>query len=86
MIQRLIRTGVIIRIGVIGVWWDVVGCAGWLASSCRWPRSWWWSYSRSILYCYTQRKEAEVGRLERGKYLSSKSALSEITVFLVVGL
>ena len=30
--------------------------------------------------------EAEVGHLERGKYLSSKSALSAITVFFVVGL
>jgi hypothetical protein len=30
--------------------------------------------------------EAEVGRLERGKYLSSQLALSEIAVFLVVGL
>jgi hypothetical protein len=30
--------------------------------------------------------DAEVGRLERGKYLSSKSALSEITVFFEVGL
>jgi hypothetical protein len=30
--------------------------------------------------------EAEDGRLERGKYLLSKSALSAITVFLVVGL
>jgi hypothetical protein len=27
--------------------------------------------------------EAEVGCLERGKYLSSKSALSEITVFVM---
>jgi hypothetical protein len=32
------------------------------------------------------RIEADVGRFERGKYLSSKSALSEITVFFVVGL
>jgi hypothetical protein len=30
--------------------------------------------------------EGKDGRLERGKYLSSKSALSAITVFLVVGL
>jgi hypothetical protein len=30
--------------------------------------------------------ESEDGQLERGKYLSSKSALSAITVFLVVGL
>ena len=32
------------------------------------------------------RVEAEEGRLDRGKYLSSKSARSAITVFLVVGL
>jgi hypothetical protein len=31
-------------------------------------------------------KEAEVGRLDIGKYLSSKSALSEMTTFFVVGL
>ena len=31
-------------------------------------------------------KEANVGRLDIGKYLSSKSALSEITTFFVVGL
>jgi hypothetical protein len=30
--------------------------------------------------------EGKDGRLERGKYLSLKSALSAITVFLVVGL
>jgi len=30
--------------------------------------------------------EAAVGHLERGKYLSSKSALSAITVFFIVGL
>jgi len=31
-------------------------------------------------------KEADVGRLDIGKYLSSKSALSEMMVFFVVGL
>jgi len=30
-------------------------------------------------------KEADVGRLDLGKYLSSKSALSEMMVFFVVG-
>ena len=31
-------------------------------------------------------KEADVGRLDIGKYLSSKSALSEMRTFFVVGL
>ena len=40
MIQRLIRTGLIIRVRVIRVWWDVIGRASWLRSRCRRPRCW----------------------------------------------
>jgi hypothetical protein len=49
MIQRLIRTQLIIRIRVIRVWWDIVGLASRLRSGWQCPRALWGSCSRSIL-------------------------------------
>jgi hypothetical protein len=73
MTQRIIRTGLIIRVGVIRVWWEVIGRAGRLRSGWQRPRSGsnrcsrsrlnWCTggeYSRSILNCWT--REGNRGR------------------------
>ena len=80
MIQRLIRTGLIIRVRVIRVWWEVVRVAVWLmdtgdvlGTGAGVVEG---VFSTSALRAG---KEADVGRLDIGKYLSSKSALSEMT-------
>src|SRR6201746_2156922 len=39
MTQRIIRTGLIIRVRVIRVWWEVIGRAGRLRSGWQRPRS-----------------------------------------------
>jgi len=57
MIQRLIRTGLIIRVGAIRVWWEVVRVAVWLRDSWRRPRDWCWSCRRSTLNFYTRSRE-----------------------------
>ena len=80
MIQRLIRTGLIIRVRVrvIQVWWDIVGRSSWLRSRCRLPRDWWWSCRRSTLNFYTRtRKRGSSGTLgEREVSLIKVSSLS----------
>ena len=57
MIQRLIRTGLIIGVRAIRVWWEVVRVAVWLRDGWRRPRDWCWSGRRSTLNFCTRRRE-----------------------------